>query len=173
MSETGGVGEPALSFEAFQDDHWPALWNILEPIFRAGESYPLPREISEHDARQYWLKKDGANICAFINGHMVGAYYLRPDQGGPGNHICNGGYAVATQARGCGLAALMCDHSQITARAMGYRAMKFNLVVASNKYAVRAWTKAGFLTLGVIPEAFRHPELGLVDALIMYKKLTD
>ena len=54
---------------------------------------------------------------------------------------------------------------------MGYRAMQFNLVAASNEGAVRLWTKLGFATVGRLPGAFAHPEVRYVDALVMYKWL--
>jgi hypothetical protein len=31
-----------------------AIWRVLEPILRAGETYPLPRDISPADAFTYW-----------------------------------------------------------------------------------------------------------------------
>jgi len=35
----------------FDDD---AIWRVIEPVFRAGETYPLPRDISRADAFAYW-----------------------------------------------------------------------------------------------------------------------
>jgi hypothetical protein len=33
------------------------------------------------------------------------------------------------------------------------------------------WTSLGFATIGRLPEAFLHPALGYVDALVMYRAL--
>ena len=86
---------------------------MLEPAFRAGQSYPLPRDVSEADARKYWIKTDGYNAVARDDaGAVAGVYYLRPDQGGPGDHICNAGYVIAEAARGRGLATKLCLQSQ-------------------------------------------------------------
>jgi hypothetical protein len=49
--------------------------------------------------------------------------------------------------------------------------MQFNLVASSNKGAVRLWEAMGFQTAGILPDAFRHPRLGFVDAYVMYKHL--
>jgi ribosomal protein S18 acetylase RimI-like enzyme len=65
----------------------------------------------------------------------------------------------------------MCEHSQREALALGFRAMQFNFVVASNEGAVRLWQKLGFDIVGRLPGAFRHAQLGYVDALIMFKQL--
>ena len=153
-------------------EHWPSVWRILEPTFRAGESYPLPQDVSEDAARDYWIKKDGYNGVAFKKtGAIIGVYYLRPDQGGPGDHICNAGYVVGEASRGRGLASRLCLQSKDQARKMGYRGMKFNLVVSVNEPAVKAWTGAGMKIIGTTPKAFRHPHAGFVDAYIMYSDL--
>jgi ribosomal protein S18 acetylase RimI-like enzyme len=65
----------------------------------------------------------------------------------------------------------MCEHSQKVALELGYKAMQFNFVAATNRGAVRLWRKLGFDTVGCLPKAFRHPVEGYVDALVMYKWL--
>jgi len=37
--------------------------------------------------------------------------------------------------------------------------------------AVALWKAMGFATLGRLPAAFRHPALGDVDALVMFRGL--
>jgi ribosomal protein S18 acetylase RimI-like enzyme len=78
---------------------------------------------------------------------------------------------VPRGARGQGIASAMCGHSQEIARELGFRAMQYNLVVATNQVAVRLWQKHGFRIVGTLSGAFRHPELGYVDAHVMYKSL--
>ena len=56
---------------------------------------------------------------------------------------------------------------------LDYQAMQFNFVVASNSGAVRLWQKLGFDIVGTLPNAFNHPELGYVDAYVMYKWLSE
>jgi len=107
------------------------------------------------------------------NGEILGTYYLKTNQDGPGKHVCNCGYMVTNAARGRGLAQKMCLHSQDIAAEMGYRAMQFNFVASSNDIAVALWKKLGFDIVGTLPRAFNHPTLGLVDAFVMYKWLAD
>ena len=85
--------------------------------------------------------------------------------------MCNCGYMVSSAARGKGLATTMCEHSQQVAIDLGYMAMQFNFVATSNEGAVRLWGKLGFDTVGQLPNAFKHPSLGYVDALVMFKWL--
>ncbi|MEW8381327.1 MAG: GNAT family N-acetyltransferase, partial [Candidatus Thiodiazotropha taylori] len=101
----------------------------------------------------------------------VGTYYIKTNQAGPGSHVCNCGYMVPSSSRGKGLATAMCEHSQNTARDLGYKAMQFNFVASTNEGAVRLWQKLGFEVVGRLPEAFNHPVKGYVDALVLYKWL--
>ncbi|MBS0482274.1 MAG: GNAT family N-acetyltransferase [Proteobacteria bacterium] len=149
----------------------PAIWAILEPVIRAGETYALDRNMSRAAALAYWLGADKTPFVAEENGEVLGTYYLRANQAGGGSHVCNCGYMTGTAATGRGVARRMCEHSFGEARARGFHAMQFNFVVASNARAVALWQSLGFAVIGRIPAAFDHPALGLVDALVMHRAL--
>ena len=104
-------------------------------------------------------------------GAIVGTYYLRPNNRGGGAHVANCGYIVASDAFGRGIARAMCAHSLDKARERNFTAMQFNFVIASNERAVRLWQSLGFKIAGRLPNAFHHPRLGLVDALVMTRSL--
>ena len=65
----------------------------------------------------------------------------------------------------------MCDHSLTAARDLGFTAMQFNMVLASNAGAVRLWKRKGFDIVGTLPQVFEHPMAGLVDGHVMWKTL--
>jgi ribosomal protein S18 acetylase RimI-like enzyme len=148
-----------------------ALWDILEPIVRAGETYALPRDMSRQDVLDWWRTPGHEVFVAEVDGSVLGTYFVHPNQLGPGSHVCNCGYATAPRASGRGIARAMCAHSLEHARARGYRAMQFNIVVSTNTPAVHLWTSMGFRTLCRVPGAFRHPVHGLVDTLVMFREL--
>ena len=148
-----------------------AIWEILEPVLRAGETYTLPREMSRNDALAYWFSPGHEVFVAENEGAILGTYYLRANQRGGGDHVANCGYMTAQQAAGRGVARAMCLHSLDVARQRGFRAMQFNFVVSTNEPAVHLWTSLGFATVGRLPGAFLHPALGYVDALVMYRAL--
>jgi len=152
------------------DDH-DALWHMLEPVLREGETYALPRDMGRAEALAYWTGPDKQTFVAAIEGHIVGSYFLRANQAGGGAHVANCGYLTAAEARGRGIARAMCLHSLEEARKRGFSAMQFNFVIASNERAVRLWESLGFSTIGRLPKAFLHPRLGYVDALIMFRSL--
>jgi ribosomal protein S18 acetylase RimI-like enzyme len=102
---------------------------------------------------------------------VLGTYYIRPNQNAGGAHVANCGYMVAEGARGRGVATALYEHSVEHARRRGFRALQFNLVIASNDVAARLWQKLGMRMVGTLPGAFRHPTLGYVDAYVMYRDL--
>ncbi len=155
---------------ATPQDH-AAIWRIIEPVIRAGETYTLPRDMSETDAIAYWTGPDRETFVAEEDGHIIGAYYLRANQQGGGRHVANCGYMTGAGSTGKGVARRMCEHSLEHARMRGFKAMQFNFVVSTNERAVRLWQSLNFEIVGRLPRAFEHPRLGLVDALVMFRAL--
>jgi L-amino acid N-acyltransferase YncA len=153
---------------------WPAVWSILEPVFRAGETYSYATDITAEEAYRAWVTLPAVTFVAEDDGgRLQGTYYLKANQPGQGAHVCNCGYVVSEAARGKGIASALCEHSQQEAVRLGFRAMQFNLVVSTNAGAVRLWQQLGFEIVGTLPEAFRHLKLGYVDAYVMYKRLVE
>ena len=154
----------------FEQRDWECVWHIIEPVFCAGETYAFSPNITKQEAYKVWIDTP---VMTFVaeNKEIVGTYYLKPNQPALGSHVCNCGYIVSEQARGQGVASTMCQHSQQEAVAQGFQAMQFNLVVSTNKVAVATWQKQGFEIVGILPKAFKHAQLGFVDAFVMYKQL--
>ena len=145
---------------------------MLEPVFRAGETFPHDPAISEADARVSWVAQSQVVMVAVEGeGSVVGTYYLRPNSLSLGAHVANAGYGVAEHHRRRGIGSQLCRHSLQTARALGFRALQFNLVVSTNTAGIRCWQKNGFELIGTLPGAFRHRQLGYVDALVMFQDL--
>ncbi len=152
---------------------WPALWPIFEEIVRARDTYAYRADTDKTTAEALWMTKPDRTFVFEHDGIILGTYYLKTNQEGPGKHVCNCGYMVSSVAGGMGIARQMCEHSQDIAVAMGFNAMQFNFVASSNDVAVALWKKLGFDVVGTLPRAFNHPTLGLVDAFVMYKWLID
>lgn len=148
-----------------------AIWSIIGPTIRAGETYALDPAMNEEAALAYWLGKDRETFVAEEDGMVLGTYYLRANQAGGGDHVANCGYMTGAAATGKGIARRMCEHSLDHARSRGFRAMQFNFVVSTNERAVRLWQSLGFEVVGRLPRAFRHPREGDVDALVMFRAL--
>jgi ribosomal protein S18 acetylase RimI-like enzyme len=144
---------------------------IIGPVIRAGETYTLAREMSEADALSYWMGPDRETFVAVEDRRLLGTYYLRSNQAGGGDHVANCGYMIDPEVADQGVARHMCEHSLALARLRGFRGMQFNFVVSTNERAVNLWKSLGFDVVGRLPLAFRHPSLGYVDALVMFRAL--
>jgi ribosomal protein S18 acetylase RimI-like enzyme len=161
-----------IAIRRFSGEDWPRIWPFLRVTFEAGDSCAYAPHSSEEEIRKAWIEAPRAVYVACADdGAIVGSYTLQPNQPGLGSHVCTCAYVVAPAMRGQGYGTLMCEHSQLEAATMGFRAMQFNLVVSTNDRAVRLWQKLGFATVGTLPRAFHHERFGYVDALVMYKEI--
>jgi ribosomal protein S18 acetylase RimI-like enzyme len=165
------TGLIAMEIRAATANDGDAIWKILEPVIRGGDTYTLPADMGRDDALAYWNSPGHKVFVAEKSGEVVGTYYLRANQRGGGAHVANCGYMTAPWASGRGVARAMCQHSLELAREQGFLSMQFNFVVCSNERAVRLWQSLGFEIVGRLPVAFMHPTLGPVDALVMYRHL--
>jgi GNAT superfamily N-acetyltransferase len=148
-----------------------AIWTILEPMIRAGETYTLPSNMSRQEALAFWHAPGHEVFVAEDEEQILGTYFLQVNQRGGGSHVANCGYVTGSQATGRGVARAMCEHSLEHARSRGFTAMQFNFVVSTNERAVWLWQHLGFAIVGCLPGAFRHPTKGFVDAFVMYRTL--
>ncbi|WP_254931537.1 hypothetical protein [Cyanobium sp. BA20m-14] len=125
MPTTLTNSRPPLQIRPFEAADWPALRALLEPVFRAGETFP-------HDsASQAWVEQSQAVMVAVEPaGAVLGTYYLRPNSLALGAHVGNSGYVAAG--------------------------------VLGNE-----------VQPGGEPAAFRHRQLGYVDALVMFQGLAE
>ncbi len=161
-----------ITIRAFSESDWSSVWSLLQPVFKAAETYTFDPDMTEREGYANWIELPKASYVAIDESNLVvGTYYIKTNFQGPGSHICNCGYVVSNQARGKGVASAMCLHSQKEASNLGYRSMQFNSVVATNADAIHLWKKLGFRVVGTLPGVFKHPEHGYVDALVMFKEL--
>lgn len=152
-------------------DDCDAIWSLLEPVVRAGETYALARELSREAALAYWFAPGHQVRVGVEAGQVIATSYLRANQQGGGAHLANAAFVTASALQGRGIARRLAVDAIERARRQEFRAMQFNFVVATNTRAVELWRSLGFEIVGRLPGAFDHPSAGLVDALVMYRRL--
>jgi ribosomal protein S18 acetylase RimI-like enzyme len=145
--------------------------SIARELVTDGTTYAFAPDTSDGALKAYWLSPDGRSFVAERDGEVTGCYVLRANHAGRGAHVANASYAVASRAWGGGVGRAMAEHSLGQARAAGFEAMQFNLVVSTNERAVALWKALGFAIVGTLPKVFRHPRKGLVDAYVMHRFL--
>ncbi|WP_425040599.1 N-acetyltransferase family protein [Primorskyibacter sp. S187A] len=159
----------ALRIEAATAEDAGDIWAILEPVFRAGDTYAIDPDISRDAALAYWLAEHV--FIVRIGREIAGTYYIQRNRPGGGAHYCNCGFVTAPGQTGRGIARAMLTDALQRAPTLGFTGMVFNFVVASNTRAVATWEHAGFETVGRVPSAFRQPCGSFADALVMFRKL--
>jgi L-amino acid N-acyltransferase YncA len=148
-----------------------AIWSIFHEIVGTGDTYAFDPKMSRDEALAYWFRADTHTYVAERDGRVVGTYILRPNQAGPGSHVANAAFMVASDAQDSGVGRRMAEHCLTEARRMGFRAMQFNFVISTNTSAIHLWKQLGFKIVGTLPGAFRHPEKGYVDVYVMFRSL--
>lgn len=150
-----------------------AIWAILKPVYRAGDTYCIPRDITRTEALADWFAAPFTVFVAEYRGRIYGTSHVGANRPAGGSHIANASFATHPEARGKGVARSLVEHAKAWARGRGFAAMQFNFVVSTNEDAVHLWQKAGFQIIARLPGAFMHPQQGPVDALVMFQNLKE
>ena len=164
--------------EATPDD-WPAVYQVFAAVVAEGTTYAYPAGLSSDEARALWTGQ----------GHVVVAVDEAPDDGsgsgatvlatatmgsnrpGRGSHVATASFMVADHARGRGVGRALGEHMLLWATSSGFRAVQFNAVVETNLAAVALWRSLGFHLVGTVPQAFDHPDHGLVGLHVVHRFL--
>ena len=151
---------------------WERIWPFWHDVVARGDTYCYEPTTSQASARAGWFDNPRADLAvAELDGRVVGAGIVLPNQTGAGSHIANGSYMVEESVRGRGVGRALVVDSLERCRRLGYRGLQFNAVAATNAGAIRLYESLGFVTLGRVPGGFAHPRAGYVDLLIMFHDL--
>lgn len=162
-----------MSIRVAKTEDFELIWPIFKAIASKGDTYAYPTDTTKDEAHHIWMEYPRETFVYEEGGKVLGTYYIKDNQPGQGNHICNCGYMVSKDARGKGIATKMCEHSQKIAVEYGYKGMQYNFVFSTNKQAVRLWKRLGYEVVGRLPKACCLNGSNYVDALVMYKWLDD
>src|SRR5689334_18329625 len=132
LSGRSGCRRTMVEIREYCATDWPGTWPMLRDTIRAGDTYTFSPHSTEEEMREVWVETPAKTFVACDpQGRILGTYFIKANQPGLGAHVCNCGYVVAAAEQGRGIAALMCEHSQAQALAMGFKAMQFNFVVST------------------------------------------
>lgn len=147
-----------------------AMWTLFRSVIAPGDALPFSDGVDRDTFRAHWF---GAHIAyvAVAGARLLGMYKLGANYPDLGAHVATATYLVDPSAQGRGVGRALVEHSLAQAQRDGFMAMQFNYVVSTNRPAMALYRKLGFAIVGTLPKAFRHRQLGLVDAHVMFKFL--
>lgn len=161
-----------MRIRAATDDDWANIYPIFQATVREGATYALPENLSAQEARPWWMETSPAVTVVAVEADVVlGSAKMGPNRPGRGSHIATASFMVDPAQRGRGVGTALGRYAVAWARDRGYHGMQFNAVVETNAAALHLWKKLGFEVLATVPDAFDHPEYGLVGLHVMYQRL--
>lgn len=157
-------------------EDWAGIRPIWRAVVAAGDTYVWDLDdMTEAEERAAWMLPPPAVVLVAVAddgaGAVVGTAEIRPNQPGRGSHVANASFMVDPAVAGRGIGRMLAEAVLDRALRDGYTAMQFNAVVETNTAARALWESIGFTTVGRIPRAFRHRDLGEVDLLVMHRSL--
>jgi L-amino acid N-acyltransferase YncA len=161
-----------MQIREFVEADWPQVWPIVREVVRAADTFAYDSVMTEVQARATWIEAlPGLTVVAIEDDRILGTARMGPNRPGPGSHVATASFMVAGDARGRGVATVLCRFALDWARERGYAGMQFNAVVETNHAAVAIYKRLGFRLIGTVPGAFAHPTQGRVGLHIMYREL--
>lgn len=147
----------------------PAMIKIWNEVVDEGNAFPQEEFLDEKTGAEFFA---GQSYCgvAVDNGELCGLYILHPNNVGRCGHICNASYAVSSEKRGLHIGEKLVLDCLAQAKALGFRVLQFNAVVATNIHARHLYERLGFTQLGTIPKGFRMKS-GEFEDICPYFKL--
>jgi len=160
-----------IKVRSFAESDADAVWSIIKEVIAGGETYVFNPDSSKEKMLNYWLASEKKVYVALIDDEVVATFTIKPNMPDRASHVANASYMVSPLHGGKGIGEFIGRYSLEEARRLGYTAMQFNIVIKSNERAVNLWKKIGFGIIGEVPNAFKHPRLGMTNAYIMYREL--
>jgi len=148
-----------------------AMWVIFREVAEGGNTIPTSTSASKEAMHGDWFDVSTTSYVAVEENLVVGMYKLGANQPDLGSHVATATFMVLSSHRGKGFGTALVEHCLSEASAAGFAAIQFNFVVSSNVVALSLYKKLGFSVAGTLPGAFRHCELGYIDAHVLFMAL--
>jgi len=162
--------QPTMEIRQATTTDLDAMWDIFRSVIAVGDALPFSDDFDRETFQSHWFGSQKSYV-AVAGSDVLGMYKFGANYPGLGAHVASATYVVHPSAQGKGIGRALVQRSLAQARSDGFMAMQFNYVVSSNVPAVELYRKLGFTIAGTLPKAFRHQQLGFVDAYVMYRFL--
>ena len=160
-----------ITVREYTESDIPAMIDIWNEVVLEGVAFPQEECLTHESGKKFFAAQSRCGVALDNeSSKILGLYILHPNNVGRCGHIANASYAVSSESRGLHIGEkLVCDCLN-SAKALGFKIMQFNAVVAGNIHARRLYERLGFNLLGTIPGGF-HTDIGFEDICVYYKTL--
>jgi len=148
----------------------PYMTEIWNEVVDNGVAFPQKNLLTMGEATVFFAQQSFTAVAKEA-GKIVGLYILHPNNVGRCGHIANASYCVKATERGKQIGEMLVRDSLQQGAKLGFKLLQFNAVVATNKSALKLYTKLGFITVGTIPGGFMMKDGHYEDIVVFYKKL--
>ncbi|MGV0024584.1 N-acetyltransferase family protein [Phormidesmis priestleyi] len=165
-----------VQLDQMQEAEGETVRSLFNAVVVEGQTYPQKHPLSEAEFAAYWLVGDAFVVRSSPpfsladQTKILAAFFIKPNFPGRCAHICNAGFIVQPEMRGLGIGRLMGEALLELAPNLGYSAIMFNLVFATNTASICLWKSLNFEIIGRIPNAVQLDDQ-TIDALIFYRSL--
>lgn len=153
------------------DDTLSGAIEIWNRVVEDGEAFPQEETLDLESGKAFFAAQSYTGVAVTPQGKVAGVYILHPNNVGRCGHICNASYAVDAALRGEHIGEQLVRHCMEQGKALGFRILQFNAVVATNEPALKLYRKLGFVPLGRIPDGFRSKDGQYLDIIPHYHLL--
>ena len=161
-----------IQIREYRPSDLSAMVSIWNQVVEDGVAFPQEELLTEQTGAAFFAQQSSSAVAEDVStGKIYGLYILHPNNVGRCGHICNASYAVDRQARGLHIGEKLVADCLIRGRALGFRVLQFNAVVASNTHARHLYERLGFQQLGQIPGGFRMKDGRYEDICPYYHEL--
>lgn len=146
--------ECAVIVRGYAPEDIPEMVEIWNQVVEEGAAFPQEEPLTQASGTEFFAQQSWCGV-AQLGERVVGMYILHPNNVGRCGHICNASYAVSRDYRDAHVGRTLVLDCMERGRALGFRILQFNAVVATNAPARHLYESLGFRPLGTIPGGFR------------------
>ena len=153
----------------YTEDDIAAMCGIWNEVVEEGAAFPQEEPLDAETGKTFFASQSHCGVAVDEEtGSIVGLYILHPNNIGRCGHIANASYAVSAACRGRHIGEQLARDCMAKGKALGFRVLQFNAVVATNLPARRLYEHIGFTQLGTIPGGFRQKDGSYADICPYY-----
>lgn len=167
------MDETKITIRRYGSSDVRSMRKIWNEVVSDGVAFPQEELLTDAGAATFFVQQSETRVAVDGAGHVLGLYILHPNNIGRCGHIANASFAVARDSRGLHIGEQLVQDCIRAAKALGFRILQFNAVVASNTHARHLYERIGFHPLGTIPGGFRMNDGEYADICLYYIKLDD